>query len=153
MRRLFTLALLASATCLATQAEGASHCTSQEKSVWACTAKNKVYELCSSKELTRSSGYLQYRAGRIGKVEFSYPANPVHPRGYFHHVLYARNAAMVFTNGGYEYQLFDALVGGSELNVREINGKKTSYITCAERNETFTETAVINHFKEVGINE
>jgi hypothetical protein len=140
-------------TCLSAYAEGKSHCSAREKSIWSCSTKRKTYELCASQDLGKTTGYLQYRAGRIGKIELVYPAGLVHPKGPFLHRLYARNAALIFRSGRYEYELFDALVGGSELRVQEIDGKMSRDIICDERNETFTDTATNNFFKEVGINE
>ncbi len=139
--------------CLTAQAEGDSHCGPLETSLWSCSSKHKVYELCASRDLGKSTGYLQYRAGRIGKVELTYPPGLIHPRGVFKLHLYARNAGLTFRNERYEYQLFDALIGTSELRVFEVDGKLVRSISCEESNETFTNTQTINLFKEVGLYE
>ena len=137
------------------QAEGASHCSLAERSLWKCSSKQKVYELCASKNLGKSSGYLQYRAGRIGKIELSYPGELVHPRGLFRLQLYARDGGLFFTIGKYEYELFDPLTGpgGSVLHVFKDKSKVVSEIFCAESNEAMTNTDVIQLFKAAGLYE
>lgn len=153
MFRPYFVCVIVGVSCFSAHAEGRSHCEPQEKSMWSCSVKHKVYELCASQDLGKTTGYLQYRAGRIGKIELVFPQKLQHPQGLFQHKLYARNAALIFRNGRYEYELFDALIGGSELRVREINGKTSHDIFCEERNEIFTDTSIINLFNRVGINE
>jgi hypothetical protein len=68
----FTSAMLPHAT--ATQNQGASLCTLQEETVFACTLKNlKAVAVCASHPPDASPGYLQYRFGKSGKVEINVP--------------------------------------------------------------------------------
>ena len=145
-----SFASLAVLSC-ASVAYGGSHCASDEQSLWSCASGQKVYELCASQDLAQDKGYLQYRAGRIGKIEMSFPAKPVHPRGLFELRLYARNAGFVFHNGGYEYELFDALIGNSHLRIYRGDGKFVRDIACTDSNETFVSTDIINRFTALGL--
>ena len=137
------------------RAKNVSHCSAAEMSLWKCSSKQKVYELCASKNLSKSSGYLQYRAGRIGKIELSYPAGLLHPRGLFRLQHYARNGGLKFNIGRYEYELFDPLTGpgGSELRVFKDKSEFVSNIYCAESNEAMTNTGVIELFQAAGLDE
>lgn len=62
-----------------------THCMPDEKVIFSCPFKNgKTASLCASPDLSKDSGTLQYRFGRIGKApELSYPQPADHPRTYF----------------------------------------------------------------------
>jgi len=153
MRRIASTIALLAASSVASQVVAGTHCVSPEQSLWSCTSKGKLYELCASHDLTKDRGYLQYRAGRIGSVELVFPTSKLHPRGLFKHQLYARNAALIFRNGDFEYELFDALTGKSELRVYRTSGKLLADISCNESNETFVGTDIIRRFAEIGLRE
>jgi len=59
----------------ASQTQTGSLCESTEKIVFSCTGGKaaKIVSLCSSKELTKDRGYLQYRFGLPGKIELEFP--------------------------------------------------------------------------------
>lgn len=58
----------------AQMAETATHCTSNERTLFSCaTKKNKIVSICASKDLSPNSGYMQYRFGKDGKVEMEVP--------------------------------------------------------------------------------
>jgi hypothetical protein len=48
-------------------------CTTQEKVIFSCSTDTNIVSVCASHDLSTSKGYLQYRLGRIGKVEHSIP--------------------------------------------------------------------------------
>lgn len=55
-------------------ADSATHCTDDELTVFSCELKNKkTVSVCASNDVSARSGYLQYRFGKIGKVELSVP--------------------------------------------------------------------------------
>jgi hypothetical protein len=148
----YILILLVCCISSAATASSGSHCNVQEKSLWSCPSKGKVCELCASRDLGKNTGYLQYRAGRVGKIEFAFPKNLQHPRGLFEFHPYARDAGLRFTNGRYEYELFDQLIGGrSEIRISEKSGKFFPSIECDIANESLTDTATFNLFREIGI--
>jgi len=138
---------------MAATAGAASHCIAGERTLWSCSAKGKVYELCASADLSKDSGYIQYRAGRLGRIEFIFPEERRHPRGRFRFRPYARDAGLQFINGQYEYELFDQLIGVSEIRIWRKDGKFLSTISCGSSNEILTDTATFNLFKRVGIDE
>jgi hypothetical protein len=56
-------------------ADSATHCADDELTVFSCELKNKkTVSVCASDDVSSHSGYLQYRFGKIGKVELSVPA-------------------------------------------------------------------------------
>lgn len=107
-------------------------CSQEEITLWTCSVRSRVYSLCASRTVTRTSGYLQYRAATRGKVTFTYPADKKPPFGLFTYSPTANGDASVsFTNQGYEYTLFDSLRGASSILVTAAapSGKSTE-ITC-----------------------
>jgi len=93
-------------------------CGKDEVTLWSCEAGKRVYSLCSSHEVTRTSGYMQYRASDHGKVVFTYPVEKRPPLGVFVYNSFGNgNASVEFTNNGYGYTLFDSLRGDSSIRV------------------------------------
>lgn len=61
-----------------------SLCAPDERILFTCTAEPGIYSVCASANLSRSSGYLQYRSGRDPlSVEFEYPKQKIHPMDLF----------------------------------------------------------------------
>lgn len=107
-------------------------CSKDEITLWSCETGKRVYSLCSSHTVTRTSGYMQYRASSRGKVVFTYPAERKPPLGSFvYNSLGNGNASVEFTSNGYGYTLFDPLKGGSSISVSAPapSGKQTD-INC-----------------------
>ncbi len=93
-------------------------CTKDEITLWTCEAHKKVFSLCSSRVVTHTSGYMQYRASRGGKLTFAYPAVKKPPLGLFTYNSFANGDASVdFSNKGYQYSLIDPLRGESSISV------------------------------------
>jgi len=96
------------------QLQAGSLCESNEKIVFSCTVTGKTAKnvsLCSSKELTKDKGYLQYRFGLPGKVELEYPKQREQTQSAFKYSHYFRaqfdQTEISFTSDGYEYAIFD----------------------------------------------
>lgn len=52
----------------------ATHCTDNELTLFSCSLKkSKTVSVCASKDLSPKSGYLQYRFGKLGKIEITIP--------------------------------------------------------------------------------
>jgi hypothetical protein len=132
-------------------AAGASHCTADEVQFWSCSAKGKVYELCASRDLGKETGYLQYRAGRIGRVELVFPPGRSNPLGVFSYRLFNRHASLSFNIGEYQYELIDKLIGSSEIDVLKSGHGSVPTLTCERSTQTLTDTATIELFKVVGL--
>ena len=107
-------------------------CTKAEITLWTCESRKRVFSLCSSPVVTRTTGYLQYRASNAGKPTFAYPAIKTPPLGLFkYHAFGNGNASIEFTNNGYHYSLGDPLRDKSSIVVSApgVSGKETE-IAC-----------------------
>jgi hypothetical protein len=95
------------------QLQSGSLCESTEKIVFSCTVgkASKMVSLCSSKELTKSAGYLQYRFGLPGKIELEFPRQREQTQSAFKYSHYFRaqfdQTEISFTTNEYEYAIFD----------------------------------------------
>ena len=96
------------------QLQPGSLCGNEEKIVFSCTTAGKtakVVSLCSSKELTKDSGYLQYRFGLPGKIELEFPEGREQTQKAFSYSHYFRaqfdQTEISFSSRGYEYAIFD----------------------------------------------
>ena len=107
-------------------------CGEDEVTLWSCATGKRIYSLCSSRLLSRTSGYMQYRASRHGEVVFTYPLEKKPPAGSFSYTLFGNGDASVeFVNEGYVYTLFDPLRDGSFLFVSPPDSaEKGSLIKC-----------------------
>ena len=99
------------------QLQAGSLCENTEKIVFSCTIKKpaKIISLCSSKELTKERGYLQYRFGLPGKVELEFPKQREKTQAAFKYSHYFRaqfdQTEISFSQDGYEYAIFDDYSG------------------------------------------
>ncbi len=144
----FPLALLLFST--STIAQVQSLCEKNERVVWSCRAGIKYYSLCASGDLSSSSGYMQYRAGRRGAIEFRFPADQQHLRNYFKYRLLPYGAALTFRNGGYSYGIYEDLKGEPSIEVLAPNGRSRS-IDCAESTHSLTLTSTIEYFSRADV--
>ena len=93
-------------------------CNKDELTLWSCKTGKHIYSLCSSHVVTRTSGYIQYRASKHGKVVFTYPTVKRPPLGLFVYYSYGNgNASVEFTSNGYGYTLSDPLRDKSSIFV------------------------------------
>ena len=89
------------------------HCAPDETVVFSCglEASDKVVSICASNPLTRAQGYLQYRFGRIGDIELTFPEDRQFTQEQFlwQTIGYSGgwDTRIRFSNGGYRYQLYD----------------------------------------------
>src|SRR5256885_5815068 len=69
-----------------------SLCSSSEDVIFNCeiAGRRKVVSLCSSHELDRQQGYLQYRFGRVGAIELEYPREGHNTQTAFKYSCYTR---------------------------------------------------------------
>lgn len=90
-------------------------CRPGEKEIFSCTTKaKKTASLCASPGFSAQGGTLQYRFGTPGKAELQYPETPQPAAGtfFFSSTMYSGGgeAHIRFSNGGYDYLLFDRTV-------------------------------------------
>lgn len=106
-----------------------SLCASDEKIVFSCTVKqsSRIVSLCSSSELTRDKGYLQYRFGRPGNIELEFPKEREKSQQAFKYTHYFRAQVdlteISFTSEDHQYSIFDDY-NGEERRARTSQGVK-----------------------------
>lgn len=124
------------------QLQAGSLCEKDEKVVFSCpiTKPAKIVSLCSSKELTKERGYLQYRFGLPGKIELEFPKHREQTQTAFKYSHYFRAqfdlTEISFTQDGHEYALFDDYNGEQKparhdqgIKITPPNGKEVT-LTC-----------------------
>jgi len=105
--------------------QGSSLCNAEETVLFSCRlqSKHKPVSLCASKDLSSSTGYLQYRFGTPGSVELEFPATRDGSQDQFFYSRYTRHQvskiSVSFRNGGYAYTIFDVYEGESGGAERE----------------------------------
>ena len=110
MNRLF-LALIAMAAMPAAQA-AATLCASDEQVLFSCpiVKSQKIVSVCGSMQLTATKGYVQYRFGRAGAVEMTFPQNKVNTQAQFGwNTNYHRDVTdnwLTFSHEKYSYGVF-----------------------------------------------
>jgi hypothetical protein len=90
-------------------------CKPNEQILFGCTlGKSAVASLCASQAFSATSGYVQYRYGPPGRLEFVYPASLQPPKGHFvlSQAMFSGGGAsrVRFTNAQHEYILFDSMI-------------------------------------------
>ena len=150
--RLSILGALAMAASLPSMAAPGTLCSTDEEIIFTCNTKRKTYEICASRDLGATSGYMQYRAGSNGKVEFVYPKRRMLPTGKFKFVLLARGAQLSFQNDEFTYEIVEPLIGTPQIWVSQ-KDKSLSSIECLNHSDFLTLTTTQNRFKALGIYE
>lgn len=115
MNRLFIALvgiLIGGSAPLAVQAANTSSlCEAGELTLWSCTVKKnkKTASLCGSKGLSATSGYVQYRYGKVGHVELVFPNTHENTQKQFRYSRYTRPLttylSVRFKNNGVDYGL------------------------------------------------
>lgn len=113
MRRALSLVVVLTSS-LALADEPLYLCKANEELIFGCEVKDKLVSVCSSKNLTKTTGYVQYRFGTPDNIELVYPKTEISPEGRFFlsSTGYAGGGANMirFNNDGYEYLIFDSMV-------------------------------------------
>lgn len=130
-------------------------CASDEITLWTCEGRKKIYSLCSSREVTATTGYIQYRAGNRQKVPFQFPAQKRQPKGTFEYESSITGDAMVtFKNGDFTYDLYDPLRDASYIVVsRGTGNEKGTQISCDNPNQSLQLNYTIKMMREAGIDQ
>lgn len=132
--------VLRKASSAAPPPQSESLCTENERSLYSCTMGKKLLSICASNDLSKSTGYLQYRFGRIDHLELQYPAEKVHPRGLFS-LSFAGGGAkasfarLQFFNSGHKYTVIAYSSAGDDwaygVEIKSPTGG-ARYLSCAE---------------------
>ena len=123
--------------------EAGSLCEQNEKIVFSCAIVKpaKIVSLCSSKELTKDRGYLQYRFGLPGKIELEFPKQREQTQSAFKYSHYFRaqfdQTEISFSQDGYEYAIFDDYNGEQKparsdqgIRITAANNGKNTTLSC-----------------------
>ena len=92
-------------------AQQSSLCAPGERVLFSCSLQQtkKLVSLCTSQNLSPTSGYLQYRFGVPGKVELDYPPGKAFAKGRLGLVrtqfLRSASYGVEFSSKGYDYAL------------------------------------------------
>jgi hypothetical protein len=101
----------------ASTAQTPSHCSASEAAIFSCRIKGstKILSLCGSKQLSKDTGYLQYRFGPPNAVELAFPKEKKDSLSQFLYFHYFRaqvdRTSVSFKNGGYKYSIYDDYEG------------------------------------------
>lgn len=126
-------------------------CVEDEATLWACTTGKRAFALCSSQRVTRTSGYMQYRASRAGKTEFHYPQTRRPPLGLFVFNAFPNGDASVeFSNDGYRYSLVDPLRSSASILISAPGASGTTEIDC-QANQTLQMNYTMRLMYESGV--
>jgi hypothetical protein len=97
---LITPLIAIAATYSARAAGPVTQCKAGETIVFSCSTGSRILSICASKDLSKNSGYMQYRYGPEGKPELSFPETLRHPAGIF------TPGTLMFSGGGGAYVKF-----------------------------------------------
>jgi hypothetical protein len=122
-------------------ADAETHCSPDEKVMFSCSTGNMIFaSVCASNDLSKTSGYIQYRFGRIGSPELVVPeTTSIHPSKVTsgNIIKYSGNSGtfLRFTNREYGYVIYrgkdkDVPKEGIAL---ESNGKIITNLWCLEK--------------------
>jgi hypothetical protein len=121
---------------------GHSLCAAGEKVVFSCSVPNgKVVSLCASPDLSRDTGYLQYRFGRdTDSVEMQFPHSTHRADGTFKYLqeYFAKGGttALSFWVGPFRYSVFRTTsafgFNGAGIIVSK-ERKRVAYMRCDDR--------------------
>ena len=112
-------------------------CERNEQVILSCSIANssRVLSICSSKVLTATEGYLQYRFGRIGAIEMTYPATKVETQEKFRWTTNYHadviDSWLTFKSGAYVYSVF----GIEERRANDKNGGRRYGVITTNNND------------------
>jgi len=145
----FFVALCVMSAAVSANSQIASHCSDTEETIWSCRAGTKIYSLCASSDLSRSGGYLQYRAGRQHAVEMRFPAITMHPSQVFKFGLLAHGASLSFNSGQYTYNILEDAKG--EAGIYVTGPTKSAMINCGNSTFSLSLNATMHLFESIGV--
>lgn len=98
-------------------------CADDEVTLWSCGFDQREFAICSSREMSRDVGHLQYRVADAGAVVFLYPEVKQPPAGLFTFDTYANgDAALGFVHDGQRYAVVDRLRGEGSVTMQAADG-------------------------------
>jgi hypothetical protein len=130
-----------------------SHCDSKEVWVFNCEIKKKFLSLCASKDISESSGYLQYSYGSINNPELVYPEEKILAKGRFKSSMTSYSGGgeyrVEFSRSGYKYIIFSKTMKEEWRIDQSISSYNSSGVHVVKNNRVITtlkcETKDSNH--------
>ena len=106
-------------------------CDSHEEIYFSCPIKNKIVSVCASGNISPNNGYVEYRIGKRGNIDFQYPEKSYPPLGRFSiSDITGGNLNLVhlkFKSGGYDYVVYQGDVSGVYVKKK---GKTVGNLIC-----------------------
>lgn len=135
-----------------------SLCESGEEVLFSCLTSKRMASICASSNLSKSSGYIKYRYGSPGRVEFEFPKGSEHPSQVFkfESIYFAHGVVAVldFTNGAYAYTVAHESDRAHDERAIVVarNGKQVSKLMCRDKfvGELVLD-ATIARFRDAGV--
>jgi hypothetical protein len=100
-------------------------CNHDEQVIFSCPTRPaaRIVSLCASRELTKQSGYVQYRFGQPDKIELEFPGQRSGTQQMFHYSHYMRaqvdETEIRFQLNGYDYAVFSTYNGEERPAINE----------------------------------
>ena len=130
-----------------------SLCIKDEYTVWTGTKGQKIFSLCASTNLSRTTGYMQYRADIVGDTQFKYPATLDNPHGIFSYSEGAHSAEIDFSSGGFSYSISEQADGSeTDINVTLPSGN-SSTIVLDKASNTLGQNSTSDLFQKLGLSQ
>jgi hypothetical protein len=132
-------------------------CAADERVIFSCPLRRpaKIVSVCSSKNLTKETGYLQYRFGLPGKIELEFPKGRQGSQAKFEYTHYFRAQVDLteinFSVDGVNYSVFDEYNGeekpavssqGVAVNKGEAN-KETRFVCRAKPKADYSDLQAV----------
>jgi len=94
-------------------------CKADELVVFSCPTKNHIASICASKDISKTSGFMQYRFGRLDHADMVYPDVGIKPADVF------TAGTMMFSGGGGDWLRFSK--GAFSYTIFSAFGKWSSH--------------------------
>ena len=118
-------------------------CAKTERVIFACVLRRpaKIVSVCASKDLTRATGYLQYRFGSPAKIELEYPKDRAGSRQKFEYTHYFRAQVDLteinFSVDGVDYSVVDDH-NGEERPAQSLEGLTINWPRTSRKEVRYT---------------
>ncbi|MGZ5436210.1 MAG: hypothetical protein ACXWID_05305 [Pyrinomonadaceae bacterium] len=118
-------------------------CAKTERVIFACVLRRpaKIVSVCASKDLTRDTGYVQYRFGSPAKIELEYPKDRTGTQQKFEYTHYMRALVDLneinFSVDGVDYSVVDDY-NGEEKPAQSIEGITINWPNTSKKEVRYT---------------
>lgn len=123
--------------------QGNTLCAKTERVIFACVLRRpaKIVSVCAAKDLTRDTGYVQYRFGSPAKIEFEHPKDRTGTQQRFEYTHYMRALVDLneinFSVDGVDYSVVDDY-NGEEKPAQSIEGITINWPNTSKKEVRYT---------------